>query len=251
MLGPNLVSWTNKRQGTIALSTTKVEYISIAQCCSQLQWIKHQLEDYDIFVSYIPLFCDNTTAINLSKNPILHSRAKHIEIKHYFIRHYKISDLLLSISTKSYFLLPLHINPPLPLQTIIHTTLDIFERSPSSPIQPTVQTLLDDPTQITVQTLLDDPIIWTPLILSPSLKRNDQSFSFNNLSLKTYPPRPDYPLPIYTFKQVPLPLYLLLATYLPPEPATPHPWETLFQAYLHPLEPLTSPYKQPLPSPNP
>ncbi|RDX91270.1 hypothetical protein CR513_26786, partial [Mucuna pruriens] len=46
---PNLVSWSSKRQGTITLSTTKVEYISIAQCCSQLLWIKHQLEDYDIF----------------------------------------------------------------------------------------------------------------------------------------------------------------------------------------------------------
>jgi len=34
----------------------------------------------------IPIFCDNNAAISLSKNPILHSRAKHIEIKHHFIR---------------------------------------------------------------------------------------------------------------------------------------------------------------------
>ncbi|RDX81481.1 Copia protein, partial [Mucuna pruriens] len=70
------------RQGTITLSTTEVEYISIAQCYSQLLWIKHQLEDYDIIESNIPLLYDNTTAINLSKNPILHSCAKQIEIKH-------------------------------------------------------------------------------------------------------------------------------------------------------------------------
>jgi len=36
----------------------------------------------------IPIYCDNTAAICLSKNPILHSRAKHIEIKHHFIRDY-------------------------------------------------------------------------------------------------------------------------------------------------------------------
>jgi len=34
----------------------------------------------------IHVFCDNTSAINLSKNPIQHSRSKHIEIKHHFIR---------------------------------------------------------------------------------------------------------------------------------------------------------------------
>jgi len=50
--------------------------------------MKHQLEDYQIDVNNIPIYCDNTTAIYLSKNPILHSRAKHIEIKHHFIRDY-------------------------------------------------------------------------------------------------------------------------------------------------------------------
>ena len=50
--------------------------------------MKYQLEDYQISSNSIPLYCDNTAAIHLSKNPILHSRAKHIEIKHHFIRDY-------------------------------------------------------------------------------------------------------------------------------------------------------------------
>ena len=29
---------------------------------------------------------DNTSAINIAKNPIVHSRTKHIEIRHHFIR---------------------------------------------------------------------------------------------------------------------------------------------------------------------
>ena len=33
-----------------------------------------------------PIYCDNTSAINLTKNPVLHSRTKHIEIRHHFIR---------------------------------------------------------------------------------------------------------------------------------------------------------------------
>ena len=50
--------------------------------------MKNKLEDYQIYESNIPIFCDNTAAICLSKNPILHYRAKHIEIKHHFIRAY-------------------------------------------------------------------------------------------------------------------------------------------------------------------
>ena len=50
--------------------------------------MKNQLEDLQIYESNVPIFCDNTAAICLSNNPILHSREKHIEIKHHFIRDY-------------------------------------------------------------------------------------------------------------------------------------------------------------------
>jgi len=40
-LGENLISWASKRQTTIAMSTTKAEYISTASCCTQLLWMKH------------------------------------------------------------------------------------------------------------------------------------------------------------------------------------------------------------------
>ena len=45
----------------------------------------------------IPILCDNTSAINLAKNPIQHSRSKHIDIKHHFIRdHVQKEDIELS-----------------------------------------------------------------------------------------------------------------------------------------------------------
>jgi len=47
-LGDNLISWASKRQATIAMSTAEAEYISAASCCTQLLWMKHQLEDYQI-----------------------------------------------------------------------------------------------------------------------------------------------------------------------------------------------------------
>ena len=44
------------------------------------------MENYGLYFDYIPIKCDNTSAINIFKNPILHSRTKHIEIRHHFIR---------------------------------------------------------------------------------------------------------------------------------------------------------------------
>jgi transposase InsO family protein len=86
LLGEALVSWSCRKQNTIALSTTEAEYVSAASCCSQVLWIRNQLEDFSLRYTNIQILCDNTSAINLSKNPIQHSRSKHIEIKHHFLR---------------------------------------------------------------------------------------------------------------------------------------------------------------------
>ncbi|GJW36927.1 hypothetical protein Tco_0059847 [Tanacetum coccineum] len=47
---------------------------------------KSQLSDYDIHYKMVPIFCDNTSAIAISNNPVLHSRTKHIDIRYHFIR---------------------------------------------------------------------------------------------------------------------------------------------------------------------
>ena len=44
------------------------------------------MEDFNLRYTKIPILHDNTSAINLAKNPIQHSRSKHIDIKHHFIR---------------------------------------------------------------------------------------------------------------------------------------------------------------------
>ena len=44
------------------------------------------MEDYGLYFDHILINCDNTSAINLSKNPIQHSRIKHIKIRHHFLR---------------------------------------------------------------------------------------------------------------------------------------------------------------------
>ena len=75
----------SKKQNSVSLSTTEAEYIAAGNCCAQLLWIKKLLHDYGITQDTMCVFCDNTSAINLSKNPVQHSKSKHIEIRYHFI----------------------------------------------------------------------------------------------------------------------------------------------------------------------
>jgi hypothetical protein len=86
-LGESLVALISKKQGSISLSTTKAEYIVVATCCTQILWMIQTLADLKVtYTDPIPLHCDNTSAISLSKNPVLHSKSKHIPIKYHFLR---------------------------------------------------------------------------------------------------------------------------------------------------------------------
>jgi hypothetical protein len=87
----------------VALSTAEAEYVAAGSCCAKSLYIKQQLEDFKILFYHIPIRCDNTSAISLSKNPIQHSRTKHIEIRYDFIRdHVQKGDIKLKfVSTDS------------------------------------------------------------------------------------------------------------------------------------------------------
>ncbi|GJR84329.1 ribonuclease H-like domain-containing protein [Tanacetum coccineum] len=85
-MGCCLTSWFSKKQTALAISTTEAEYVSARKACQQALWMKQALVDYGIRLDDIPIMCDNKGAIDLSKNPVQHSRTKHIEIRHHFLR---------------------------------------------------------------------------------------------------------------------------------------------------------------------
>jgi hypothetical protein len=69
-LGECLVSWLSKKQSSISLSTTEAEYIAATTCCTQVLWMKQTLTDIQVeYDEPIPIYCDNTSAISISKNP--------------------------------------------------------------------------------------------------------------------------------------------------------------------------------------
>ncbi|GJS23253.1 retrovirus-related pol polyprotein from transposon TNT 1-94 [Tanacetum coccineum] len=67
-------------------TSAEAEYVAAVGCCASILWMKSQLSDYDIHYKMVPIFCDNTSAIAISNNPVLHSRTKHIDIRYHFIR---------------------------------------------------------------------------------------------------------------------------------------------------------------------
>ncbi|KAD5960655.1 hypothetical protein E3N88_12127 [Mikania micrantha] len=85
-LGNCLVSWQSKKQTSVATSTAEAEYIAAASCTSQILWLQSQLLDYGIQELKTPLLMDSASALCIVKNPVQHSRTKHIEIRHHFIR---------------------------------------------------------------------------------------------------------------------------------------------------------------------
>ena len=94
-LGDSLVSWLRKNKGSISLSTIEAEYIAAATCCTQVLWIIQTLADLEVnYTAPIPIHCDNTNAISVSKNPVFHSKTKHIPIKYHLLREQVTNSLV-------------------------------------------------------------------------------------------------------------------------------------------------------------
>ncbi|WVZ49392.1 LOW QUALITY PROTEIN: hypothetical protein U9M48_000758 [Paspalum notatum var. saurae] len=99
----SLVSWSSRKQSSVATTNTEAEYIAAASCCSQLLWMKATLSDFGLRFGRIPLLVDSTSAISVAKNPILHSKTKHIDVRFHFLRdRYEKGDIdLIHVSTEN------------------------------------------------------------------------------------------------------------------------------------------------------
>lgn len=65
---------------------TDANHVNVDIYCIQSIKIKHWLSDYGVNIGIVPIKCDNTSAINLTKNIIFHSQIKPNEDIHHFMR---------------------------------------------------------------------------------------------------------------------------------------------------------------------
>lgn len=83
-IGSGAISWSSKRQPTVALSSCEAEYMGQTQATKEAISLKSLLAQQDSSlaegVHAVIIHCDNQGAIALAKNPESHARSKHIDI---------------------------------------------------------------------------------------------------------------------------------------------------------------------------
>jgi hypothetical protein len=86
-LGECLVLWLRKKQSSVSLSIVEAEYIAATSCCTPVLWMKHTLTYIQVeYDEPIPIYYDNTSAIIISKNPLMQSKMKNILVKYHFLQ---------------------------------------------------------------------------------------------------------------------------------------------------------------------
>ncbi|KAM1791281.1 hypothetical protein ACFX12_035264 [Malus domestica] len=85
-LGPNLVSWSSKKQKGVSRSSTESEYRQLAITAATLSWFRQLFKDLHLHLSPPKVWCDNISAISLASNPVFHARTRHVEVDYHYIR---------------------------------------------------------------------------------------------------------------------------------------------------------------------
>ena len=88
-IGSGVVSWFSKKQKSVALSSTKAEYMAASMASCEGMWLRKLLSGlFECELEPITVHCDNQSGIRLSENPVFHDRIKHIDIWYDFLRDY-------------------------------------------------------------------------------------------------------------------------------------------------------------------
>ena len=82
-----MVSWSTKKQTTVATSSTEAEYMAAHHCSKQVVWIRNLLTELGSTTAQSPMmiYIDNRGAIEIAKDPKHHQRTKHIDVQHHYI----------------------------------------------------------------------------------------------------------------------------------------------------------------------
>ena len=91
LLNSGVITWNSTKQRCISTSTTEAEYVALSEASKQGQWIRGLLRElqrtqYLTDTLSVPIFSDNQACIALAKDPVLHSRTKHIDVRYHYIR---------------------------------------------------------------------------------------------------------------------------------------------------------------------
>ena len=100
LLNGGAVTWKSSKQPTVAESTCESEYIAASEAAKEATWLQNFIGDLGVVPTIsepIKIFCDNTGAVALTKEPKDHGKTKHIKRKFHYVRHrVEDGDILVS-----------------------------------------------------------------------------------------------------------------------------------------------------------
>ena len=86
-LGSTMISWSNRKQGSVAQSTAEEEYIATSAAGREAVWLRKLLSDlFSSELEPIVIHCDNQSSIQPNENQMFHDRSKHIEMRYHYVR---------------------------------------------------------------------------------------------------------------------------------------------------------------------
>eukprot|EP00253_Pinus_taeda_P022328 PITA_22328 len=86
-MGSEAISWASKKQPIVALSIGEAKYVVATVVACQAIWMRRMLRSLgQEQAKGTMIFCDNSSAIALSKNYVFSKRTKHIDTRFHYIR---------------------------------------------------------------------------------------------------------------------------------------------------------------------
>jgi hypothetical protein len=84
-----------QKAATISNSSTEAEYISAWEATCEIVWLCRILQDLGVIQkSTTTLLIDSQSTIKMAKNPVFHSKTKHVDTKYHFIRSLIVKDII-------------------------------------------------------------------------------------------------------------------------------------------------------------
>ena len=87
LMGGGAISWSSKRQSSVALSSCEAEYMAASQAGKEVVWLSNFLTELNVKITKpLEVYSDSQSALALMRNPVYHERSKHIDMKYHYVR---------------------------------------------------------------------------------------------------------------------------------------------------------------------